>query len=88
MHLDGFAGQAIGRALPADPPGGSLLGHLQGQVRGNVDPWAERAAHGAFLTSQRLIQVHSCHGQSRQAEVVREVILGLLQADPTLEARM
>ena len=55
----------------------------------NVDPWAQRAAHGAFRmpADDRSIQVHSCHGQPRQADVVREVVLGLLQADPTLEPR-
>ncbi len=33
------------------------------------------------------IQVHACHGPARQVEVLREVILGLLAADPTLEPR-
>ena len=35
----------------------------------------------------RSIQVHSCHGQPRQAEVIREVVLGLLASDVTLEPR-
>ncbi|NMH92698.1 exodeoxyribonuclease V subunit gamma, partial [Pseudonocardia bannensis] len=35
----------------------------------------------------RSIQVHSCHGADRQVEVLREVVLGLLAADPTLEPR-
>ena len=74
---------------PASPPEATLLGHLQRQIQANLDPWAQRAAHGAFRmpADDRSIQVHSCHGQPRQADVVREVVLGLLQADPTLEPR-
>ncbi len=33
------------------------------------------------------MQVHSCHGPARQIEVLREVLLGLLADDPTLEPR-
>ncbi len=33
------------------------------------------------------VQVHACHGRSRQVEVLREVITGLLQDDPTLQSR-
>ncbi len=33
------------------------------------------------------IEVHACHGRARQVEVVRDAILHLLEADPTLEPR-
>ena len=33
------------------------------------------------------MQVHRCHGPARQIDVLREVLLGLLQDDPTLEPR-
>ena len=35
----------------------------------------------------RSLTVHACHGPARQVEVVREVVLGLLDDDPTLEPR-
>lgn len=35
----------------------------------------------------RSVQVHACHGRSRQVEVLREVVVGLLADDPTLEPR-
>ena len=38
-------------------------------------------------TDDRSVQVHSCHGPARQVDVLREVLLGLLQDDPTLEPR-
>ena len=35
----------------------------------------------------RSVQVHACHGVARQVDVLREVLLGLLADDPTLEPR-
>ena len=35
----------------------------------------------------RSIQVHACHGAARQVDVLREVLVGLLAADSTLEPR-
>jgi exodeoxyribonuclease V gamma subunit len=37
--------------------------------------------------NDRSLQVHACHGRVRQAEVVRDAILHLLDDDPTLEPR-
>ena len=43
---------------------------------------------GRTLTeTDRSVQVHSCHGPARQIDVLREVLLGLLADDPTLEPR-
>ncbi len=41
----------------------------------------------AAAASDRSVQVHACHGPARQVEVLREVILQILRADPTLEPR-
>ncbi|WP_246125494.1 exodeoxyribonuclease V subunit gamma [Cellulomonas xylanilytica] len=38
-------------------------------------------------TADRSVQVHACHGRSRQVEVLREVVVGLLADDDTLEPR-
>lgn len=40
-----------------------------------------------LAADDRSVQVHSCHGRARQAEVVREAITHMLAADPTLEPR-
>ncbi|MGH8992037.1 MAG: exodeoxyribonuclease V subunit gamma, partial [Acidimicrobiia bacterium] len=67
------------RRLQADiradrpPPGIPLPG--AGETRGPLDP------------DDRSLQVHACHGRSRQVEVVRDAVLHLLAEDPTLEAR-
>ena len=38
-------------------------------------------------SGDRSLQVHACHGAARQVDVLREVLVGLLQDDPTLEPR-
>jgi exodeoxyribonuclease V gamma subunit len=66
----------------ASPPV-TLLQRLQADLRD------DRAPDGGFALQpgDRSVQVHSCHGPDRQVEVLREVVLGLLEADPTLEPR-
>ena len=70
-HQSGGAGQ------------GTLLGRIQSGVR------ADRAADGRVVLDpgDRSLQVHACHGRARQVEVLRDAILHLLAADPTLEPR-
>jgi exodeoxyribonuclease V gamma subunit len=65
-----------------DPPA-TLLGRLQQQLRDDAPP----TAPVPVPASDRSIQVHACHGRSRQVEVLRDVLLGLLAADLTLEPR-
>ncbi len=85
QQVPGASGEYLPAALTAD----SLLGHLQRQIRDNQDPWRVRHANGAVVLrpDDTSIRVHACHGQARQAEVIHEVMLGLLQDDPTLEPR-
>ncbi|MCK6210145.1 exodeoxyribonuclease V subunit gamma [Georgenia sp. EYE_87] len=68
---------------PAEAPAGTLLGALQQRLRQD-DPDAppHRLAPG-----DRTVQVHACHGRTRQVEVLREVLAGLFAEDPTLEPR-
>ncbi|HSK27613.1 MAG TPA: exodeoxyribonuclease V subunit gamma, partial [Jiangellales bacterium] len=66
--------------LGTAPP--TLLGRVQQAVRDDLPhpaaaPWAP----------DRSLQVHACHGPERQVEVLREVLVGLLADDPTLEPR-
>ncbi|MGH3613686.1 MAG: exodeoxyribonuclease V subunit gamma, partial [Pseudonocardia sp.] len=71
-------------ALPERPT--TLLGRLQRDLRADRAPGTSGQQH--LLAGQdRSIQVHACHGAHRQVEVLREVVLGLLAVDDTLEAR-
>ncbi len=66
--------------VEAGPPPATLLGALQRALRDDDPQVAADRRDGT-------IQVHACHGRARQVEVLREVVLGLLAADPTLEPR-
>ncbi len=80
------------RSLPVPPTdeylGGrehpdTLLGWLQSDITAN----AVRPEGRAHKPTDRSVQVHSCHGPARQIDVLREVLLGLLADDKTLEPR-
>ncbi|SEQ68787.1 exodeoxyribonuclease V subunit gamma [Microlunatus flavus] len=62
---------------------GTLLGRLQ------ADLAADRPPAGDHLldAEDRSVQVHACAGPHRQVEVLREVLLGLLADDETLQPR-
>jgi len=69
--------------LPGRDHPATLLGWLQSDVAANdVRPAGRTVGPG-----DRSVQVHACHGQARQVDVLREVLLGLLADDPTLEPR-
>ncbi len=69
----------------------TLLGRIQADIRANRAP-AGRSTNGAdqrrIVTSDdRSIQIHACHGRSRQVEVLRDAILGILADDSSIEPR-
>lgn len=79
-------------ALPIEPvvehlpsPGrpDTLLGQLQRDLADDVDGGAGRELDADDAS----VQVHACHGPARQVDVLREVVVGLLADDPTLEPR-
>ena len=68
---------------PGTPVGPTLLGRLRDDLARDRVP-----AHPAPLQpGDRSVQVHACHGRTRQVEVLREVVVGLLADDPSLEPR-
>ena len=81
------------RALPANPATDeflasgtkpdTLLGWLQSDIAAN----GVRPQNRSLTPDDRSVQVHSCHGPARQVDVLREVLLGLLADDSTLEPR-
>nr|BFF16607.1 hypothetical protein GCM10025730_01280 [Promicromonospora thailandica] len=67
-----------------DAPPSTLLGMLQHDLR--ADAVGDAGAR-VLDPGDRSVQVHACHGPARQVEVLRDVLLGLLADDPTLEPR-
>ena len=62
----------------------TLLGRLQQDL---ADDRVAVPTRRRWTPRDRSVQVHACHGRTRQVEVLREVVLGLLADDPTLEPR-
>jgi exodeoxyribonuclease V gamma subunit len=70
---------------PLEDTPATLLSLLQRDLREDRRP--DRAARSVIADTDRSVQVHACHGPSRQVDVLREVLVGLLAADDTLEPR-
>lgn len=85
--LAAAASRGVPEARPVETPepvgadeGRSFLARIQHDLRNDVEP----AGNFDLDPDDRSIQVHSCHGQARQVEVLRDAILHLLADDPTL----
>ena len=65
----------------------TLLGWLQADLRANALAEQSVRRGRVHAPGDRSVQVHACHGQARQIDVLREVLVGLLEDDPTLEPR-
>lgn len=71
---------------PAGSGTPTLLSRLQTALRDDAVPPAPED-RPLLDVDDRSVALHSCHGPDRQVEVLREVLLGLLAADPDLEPR-
>jgi exodeoxyribonuclease V gamma subunit len=82
------APSATEESFPVTVHPDSLLGRVQADIRADRDSRSHDGLPPTVLApDDRSLQVHACHGRARQVEVLREVILGLLEDDPTLEPR-
>lgn len=75
----GFSGPVRVISATDEPPPDSLLRHLAADIRADRAPTATLR----LLPGDNSIQLHACHGSTRQVEVLRDAILHLL-ADPLL----
>ena len=67
----------------AAPRPDTLLGWLQSDICANeVRPGSRQ-----LRDDDRSVQIHSCHGAARLIDALREVLLGMLHDDPTVEPR-
>ncbi len=71
----------------AAPGTGTILGWLQHDLRAGRPPTPQERAARVPATGDASVRIHACHGPARQVEVLREVLVGLLADDPTLEPR-
>jgi exodeoxyribonuclease V gamma subunit len=71
---------------PDRPPPLTLLSRLQSDIAADREPQAT-AERPVLDPTDRSVVLHAAHGPDRQVEVLREVLVGLLADDPTLEPR-
>lgn len=81
LRLGALPARSLHHPLPEPPP--TLLGRLQRELRDDAPPAAPQPVDAGDTS----VAVHFGHGPDRQVEVLREIVLGLLAADPTLEPR-
>ncbi len=81
--------QAAADPAPTEvgPAPTTLLGWLQHDLRTNTLPGDTERATRVIDPTDRSLQVHACHGPARQIDVLREVLVGLLEDQPDLEPR-
>ncbi|CAN5152205.1 exodeoxyribonuclease V subunit gamma [soil metagenome] len=75
--LDAAAASAL------DAAAGALLGRLQADVAADQPV----TSGPPVAADDHSVQIHACHGRTRQVQVLRDEILRLLSADPTLQPR-
>ena len=80
------AGPAHDQHHPAPDRPDTLLGWLQADLAANAGP-RPSAERPVLAGHDRSVSVHASHGPDRQVEVLRELLVGLLADDPTLEPR-
>jgi exodeoxyribonuclease V gamma subunit len=78
--------------MPGSSGADTLLSALQAGIRDDAapgDPSGPLYMDPVAPAERRdkSVQVHSCHGPARQAEALRDVVLGLLEDDPGLQPR-
>ena len=83
LVLQSAADDSVDHHHPVRHGATTLLERIQADVRADRVPTATTPLEA----DDRSIQVHACHGRSRQVEVLRGAILHLLEEDPTLEPR-
>jgi exodeoxyribonuclease V gamma subunit len=73
-------------SAPDGPPPNTLLSWLQTDIAADRGPKPE-AERPLLDPADHSIVLHAAHGSDRQVEVLREILVGLLADDPTLEPR-
>ena len=84
-RLSGTPGADDAHHPISEPDQPTLLHRLQAAIRADTPPRDDTPA--LLEPDDRSVQIHACHGRSRQAEVVRDAITHLFAVDPSLEPR-
>jgi exodeoxyribonuclease V gamma subunit len=83
LVVAGGVGADDAHAPLGDGEPATLLARIQADLRTDRVP----DAASPLDSRDRSLQVHACHGRTRQVEVLRDALLHLLADDPTLQPR-
>lgn len=72
------------RDLPMTPPANGLQALQQSLLSLSNQPWLELPA-GSDPVMDRSLQIHACHGRTRQLEVLRDLLLDCFEGLPDLQ---
>ncbi|MDQ6658210.1 MAG: exodeoxyribonuclease V subunit gamma [Actinomycetota bacterium] len=92
LRLASCRSTTMDHLLPDAPGAAGVLGRLQADLATDSRPPGRAVGSGQgrrlqMAAGDRSIQVHACHGRARQVEVLRDVLVGLLADDDTLQPR-
>ena len=92
LRLTSCTATIVDHLHPPVEPAAGILGRLQRDLAGDHVPTLRGVglttdSRRRLATDDRSIQVHACHGRSRQVEVLRDVLVGLLDDDVTMQPR-
>ncbi len=65
----------------------TVLGALQASIASDANPHTEESSGDLLSQSDGTIQIHLCHGPTRQVEVMRDALLHILNSDSSLRPR-
>ena len=65
----------------------SVLGQLQKSIAQDVNVVSEDKYEELLKQSDGTVQIHLCHGATRQVEVMRDALLHVMKSDPSIRPR-
>lgn len=65
----------------------TVLGALQESLSRDANPHTEKKLDDLLNQSDGSVQIHLCHGKTRQVEVMRDALLHILKSDSSLRPR-
>lgn len=74
------------KSVPSDHPK-TVLGALQRSLAEDNNLISEDKPDDLLKQSDGSIQIHLCHGATRQVEVMRDALLHIMKSDPTIRPR-
>lgn len=74
------------KSIPSNHPE-TVLGALQKSLAQDISHFSEDKPDDLLKQSDGTLQIHLCHGPTRQVEVLRDALLHIMKSDPSIRPR-